>query len=264
MTKIYLVSNLVFGTLFISGCAFKAKRSENAKPEAAAHGTRESVNSANATKAPEFATKTTSADANRANESVDPATALRWLKNGNTRFLKNYVRKDGQSLKDVERLSTGQQPHTIILSCSDSRVPPEIIFDQKLGEIFVVRTAGEVLDAGSIASVEYAVEHLGVKNIVVLGHTSCGAVKAAFSTLDGKDAGSENLNKLVADIHPRIAKFKGQTPSANYTEESWANVQGVITDLQSRSKIISEKNHEQKIQISGALYHLDSGSVDFK
>jgi carbonic anhydrase len=97
-----------------------------------------------------------------------------------------------------------------------------------------------------------------------MGHTQCGAVKAAFSTLDGKDAGSENLNKLVADIHPRISRYKGRAASTDYTEESWANVQGVISDLQKRSKILSEKTHENKIKISGALYHLDSGYVDFK
>jgi carbonic anhydrase len=197
-------------------------------------------------------------------DGVPSEVALRWLKNGNTRFVKGNLRNDGQSHKDIERLTSGQKPHTVIISCSDSRVPPEIIFDQKLGEIFVIRTAGETLDPTSIASIEYALEHLGTKNLMVMGHTQCGAVTAALSTLDGKDAGSDNLNKLVADIHPRIAAYKGRVRSANLAEESWANVNGVIADLQKRSKIINDKVKSHDVQISGSLYHLDSGKVEFK
>ncbi|MGZ3798075.1 MAG: carbonic anhydrase, partial [Pseudobdellovibrionaceae bacterium] len=130
----------------------------------------------------------------KADTGVNAKTALAWLKNGNTRYLKGTLRKDGQSNKDRERLVTGQKPHTIILSCSDSRVPPEVLFDQKLGEIFVIRTAGEALDNAAIASVEYALEHLGSHLLVVMGHESCGAVKAAFSTLKGEDAGSPALD----------------------------------------------------------------------
>lgn len=78
---------------------------------------------------------------------------------------------------DLKRLSTGQKPHTIVLSCSDSRVPPEVLFDQKLGEIFVIRTAGQAIDSSVLASIEYAVSHLGTNLIVVMGHESCGAVK---------------------------------------------------------------------------------------
>lgn len=199
-----------------------------------------------------------------AHKSTDPEVALRWLRNGNTRFKKGTLRNDGQSKKDIQRLSEGQFPHTIILSCSDSRVPPEVVFDQKLGEIFVVRTAGETLDPTSIASIEYAVEHLGVRNLVVMGHTQCGAVKAAMGTFDGKDAGSPNLNKLVADIHPRIQNFKNKPMSKDVAPESWANVNGVIKDLMARSALLEEKIHSGVLKISGALYHLDSGDVEFK
>lgn len=202
--------------------------------------------------------------ANTPATGVDADTALRWLKNGNTRFQKGRLRNDGQSHADIERLSSGQKPHTIILSCSDSRVPPEVVFDQKLGEIFVVRTAGETLDPTSIASIEYAIEHLGVHNLLVMGHTQCGAVKAALGTMDGKDAGSPNLNKLVADIHPRIKAFKNKSSSKDFAEEGWANVDGVAADLVKRSAIIAEKVHSGQLRISGSLYHLDSGHVEFK
>lgn len=194
---------------------------------------------------------------------VEPEKALQLLKNGNRRFITGQLRKDGASNQDVKRLSTGQKPHTIVISCSDSRVPPEIVFDQKLGEIFVVRTAGETLDPTSLASVEYALEHLGARNIVVLGHTSCGAVKAAFGTLNGADAGSENLNHLVQDIHPRIQQFKEREPSKNYVVEGEANARGVARELSLRSEIIDEKLNGGDIKITPALYDLEEGQVIF-
>ena len=194
---------------------------------------------------------------------VDPDQAQKWLVNGNSRFVKQALRKDGQSKKDVMRLSTGQKPHSIVLSCSDSRVPPELVFDQKLGEIFVVRTAGESLDSNAIGSIEYAIEHLGSRNIVVMGHTQCGAVKAALSTMNGGDAGSPHLNKLVADLHPHLKGFDRQPASMNYEKESWANVTGVAKDLLTRSSIVAHAVHTGKVKIREAVYHLDNGRVDF-
>jgi len=197
-------------------------------------------------------------------DSVAPEVGLRYLRNGNIRFVKGYLRNDGASTKDIKRLVAGQHPHTIVVSCSDSRVPPEIIFDEKLGEIFVIRTAGETLDPTSLGSIEYALEHLGTKNIVVLGHTNCGAVKAAYSTLNGQDAGSDNLNKLVQDIHPRIQQFKDKTPSHDYYDEGLANASGVAADLVKRSHIIAEKVEKSGVKITPAIYDLDSGKVTFK
>lgn len=196
-------------------------------------------------------------------KGVEPEKALGWLKNGNTRYIKSSLRKDGQSKKDIERLSKGQAPHSIILSCSDSRVPPEIVFDQKLGEIFVIRNAGEIPDQASVASIEYAVEHLGSRLIVVMGHTSCGAVKAALGTLDGADAGSPALNALVQDIHPRLASFKGKPQSPGVEDESWANARGISKELLSRSAILRSKVASGEVVIKTALYHLDDGKVDF-
>lgn len=197
-------------------------------------------------------------------QGVAPAKALGWLKNGNARFLNQKLRSDGQSKKDIEHLSHGQAPHTIVLSCSDSRVPPEVIFDQKLGEIFVVRTAGEALDHNAIGSIEYAVSHLGAQLILVMGHTSCGAVKAALGTMNGEDAGSPSLNHLVKDLHPRLAQYKGKKMSSDLSGESFSNAQGVAKDLISRSKILADKVTSGQLQIKTALYHLDSGKVDFE
>lgn len=197
-------------------------------------------------------------------QGISPDKSLGWLKNGNTRFTKGFLRADGLTKKDVSRLAAGQSPHAIVLSCSDSRVPPEIVFDQKLGEIFVVRTAGQSLNANVIGSIEYALEHLGSRLIVVMGHTSCGAVKAAMMTMDGLDAGSPALNQLVQDIHPRLASFKGKTRSENGEPEGWANTEGVAQDLIARSEIVASKVRSGHVKIVSALYHLDSGKVDFK
>lgn len=198
-------------------------------------------------------------------QGTNPGVALKWLKNGNKRFVKGMLRKDGADQTDVKKLSSGQSPHSIVLSCSDSRVPPEIVFDQKLGEIFTVRTAGEAIDPSAIASMEYAVEHLGSKNIVVMGHTNCGAIKAALSTLGGADAGSENLNLLVHDLHPRLSQFKGSHEhSENYEKEAWANVEGIIKDLSLRSSILANKLKTGDVKIVPALYHLETGEVQFK
>lgn len=197
-------------------------------------------------------------------KGVDPKTALVWLQHGNDRFLKRHLRNDGQGKKDIQRLSTGQHPHAIVLSCSDSRVPPEIVFDQKLGEIFVVRTAGEALDENVIASIEYAIEHLGARLLIVMGHTACGAVKAAISTLDGKDAGSPALNHLVKDIQPRIQPMISRNgASKDLAKESLVNARGVAASLQERSEIIREAVEKGEVLIQPALYDIGSGKVLF-
>lgn len=196
-------------------------------------------------------------------KAASPDQALEWLKNGNLRFKRHHVRRDGQSAGDIARLSTGQTPHAIVLSCSDSRVPPEIVFDQKLGEIFTVRTAGEALNDNVVGSIEYAVEHLGSKLIVVMGHSSCGAVKAALGTLDGKDAGTPALNGLVHDLHPHLQSFKGKPASKDVVDESWTNTRGVAHDLLERSALLKSKFEKGEIKIETALYHLDSGDVEF-
>lgn len=186
------------------------------------------------------------------------------LQNGNDRYMNSHNRRDGTAQKDRQKLVSGQKPYAIVLSCSDSRVPPEIIFDQKLGEIFVVRTAGQSLDSSAIASIEYGVSHLGSNLIVVMGHESCGAVKAALATLKGGDAGSIWLNKLVADLHPHLKRFSDLSQTDGVVVESWANVEGVAKDLLNRSEIIRNALESGDVKIKNALYHLASGEVEWR
>lgn len=190
--------------------------------------------------------------------------AYGWLKNGNTRFVKGRTRADGISAKDRARLAQGQRPHSIILSCSDSRVPPEVVFDQKLGEIFVVRTAGEALDNNVIGSIEYAIEHLGSNLLVVMGHESCGAVKAALASLKGGSFGSPALDGLVADIKPRVQQYANSTPTQGVLEESWSNVDGVTKDLLERSAILRDAVSSGEVKVIKAMYHLESGNVEWR
>ncbi len=197
-------------------------------------------------------------------DGVPAEKAMLWLQNGNKRYLKKGNRSDGKSQADRDRLKKTEKPYAVVLSCSDSRVPPETVFDQALGEVFVVRTAGESLDAAVIASLEYAVENLGPRLLVVMGHTSCGAVSAALATADGKSAGSESLDLLVADIRPRLAnRGPAGVVSESLEIESAANAQGVAADLMKRSSLIRARVEKGELVIKPALYYLDSGVVKF-
>lgn len=159
-----------------------------------------------------------------------PEQAQKWLENGNKRYVSKNVRLDGRGSADRKKLLLGQKPHSIVLSCSDSRVPPETVFDQALGEIFVVRTLGASLDSAVVASIEHAVVNLGSQLIVVMGHTSCSALEKTHST--DKD-------------------------------EATASAQGIARDLAQRSEIIRTRVLNGHLKIRPAMYDIDSGLVKF-
>ncbi|MBL7671023.1 MAG: hypothetical protein JNM39_11120 [Bdellovibrionaceae bacterium] len=193
---------------------------------------------------------------------ISAEKSLGWLKNGNIRFTKANFRNDGVTKLDRERLSTGQKPHAVVLSCSDSRVPPEIVFDQKLGEIFTIRTAGQNPDSAVIASLEYAIEHLGTNLIVVMGHESCGAVKAAALAGPDEKLGSPFLERLVSQIKARLEPSR-KTTSPRFVQEGWENVNGVTQELLKKSEIVREAIESGSVKIQPALYHLASGQVEW-
>lgn len=184
------------------------------------------------------------------------AEIINRLKDGNTRFVDDKL--DGK-LQDSSRrneLAAGQEPHTIVLSCADSRVVPELAFDAGLGELFVVRVAGNIANSSSMASMEYAVAHCGSQVIVVLGHQSCGAVTAA---VNGGDNGY-NLNHLLSHITPAIA---ASGDGATVTDVIKKNAHLQIDELLNRSTIIRNAAESGQIKIVPAYYNLDSGKVDF-
>ncbi len=178
------------------------------------------------------------------------------LKTGNDNFVLDKL--DGK-LQDSSRrnaLTSGQEPYAIVLSCADSRVVPELAFDTGLGELFVVRVAGNIANSSSLASMEYAVAHCGSKVIVVLGHQSCGAVTAAVG---GGDNGY-NLNHLLSHITPAIT---AAGEGASITDVIKKNAELTAIELMTRSAIIRDGVENRGVKIVPAYYNLDSGKVDF-
>ena len=186
--------------------------------------------------------------------AVPADIAQKLLIEGNRRFVAdtNTVPQLGQDRR--VKLTAGQHPFAVIVSCSDSRVPPEIIFNQGLGDLFVVRVAGNVLDSLELGSVEYAVEHLGTKLIVVLGHEKCGAVKA---TVDGGDI-PPNIAAIAAKIQPAVdAALAANSPNI-YEAAADANISNMVAHLHADPLLA----HIDGVKIVGAKYHLESGQVE--
>jgi carbonic anhydrase len=186
---------------------------------------------------------------------MNAEAALNALKEGNQRFVEensSYPRRDHGRRAESTR---GQSPFAIVLSCADSRVMPEAAFDQGIGDLFVVRVAGNVANTSSIASIEYAVAHLGTELIVVLGHESCGAVTAALA---GGDNGY-NLNHLLSHVEPAKSSANSSDVNTVVKENARKNCEA----LSGRSSIISEAVRNGKLSIVPAYYHLGSGQVEF-
>ena len=181
------------------------------------------------------------------------------LLNGDKRFVAGKSEEPtGAAL--VERrhaLAKDQKPFAVILGCSDSRVPPELIFDVTLGDIFAVRTAGEVVDAIVLGSLEYAIEHLGTKLIVVLGHERCGAVTAAVS--GATDTG--DIPDVLKAISPAVEETKGQSGDA-IENAVRANARDIARRLKSSGPIIAPRVQSGEVKILAAYYSLDTGQVE--
>ncbi|VVB57177.1 Carbonic anhydrase [uncultured archaeon] len=186
---------------------------------------------------------------------MDANQSLALLKEGNARFCANAAKAFDRN-KRREELLAGQHPFATILSCSDSRVVPEYVFDTMPGEIFIIRTAGNVAGEVDLGSIEYGTEHLHTPILLVLGHTKCGAVKA---TCDCRGKGGEgHIASIVKEVD-KAAKQK------NYENDSSirCNVECSIQNIRERSKIVNHLEHEGKLKIMGALYHLETGKVEF-
>lgn len=176
---------------------------------------------------------------------------------GNLRFAKNKSENPHKSPEYRTSLATGQRPKAIIIGCSDSRIPPEIIFDEGLGDLFVIRLAGNIISDEALGSIEYGAEHLHIPLIVVLGHESCGAVTAASKGYNGKD----HIKFLTDAIKPAIEKArekKGPLVENAIVE----NVKIVVDKLKHSGPILNELYEEGKIYIVGARYDLDTGLIE--
>jgi len=201
--------------------------------------------------------------ASAAESALTADEAVKKLKDGNKRYVTGKTTHPNQTQARRKETASGQHPFASVLACSDSREPVEIIFDQGIGDIFVIRVAGNVVDTVEIGSIEYGVAHLDTPVVLVLGHTHCGAVAAAVK--DAPVQGSivplvENIIPAVYSAREKNPKLSGDKLMARVTEE---NVRLSIENLISRSSIIRDKINEGKLQILGAIYNIESGEIDW-
>src|SRR5437762_10269233 len=191
--------------------------------------------------------------------SVAPAEAISKLKEGNGRYTSGNLQHPGQTTERRTELAKTQHPFAGIVCCSDSRVPPEIVFDQGLGDLFIVRVAGNVINDEGLGSIEYTVDHLGTRLILVLGHQRCGAVDAARETIAAKGKAPGNIESLVTAIKPAVEA----TAKDDLETTVKANVRNVVDTLRASTPILKAEVDSGKIQVIGGYYNLDTGAVTF-
>lgn len=190
-------------------------------------------------------------------DSITPNRAVEMLKEGNQRFLdKNEQNRDLHI--QVQNTSDGQFPYAVVLSCIDSRVPVELVFDQGVGDIFSARVAGNIINEDILGSIEYACGVAGSKAILVLGHTKCGAVTSACK---GVELG--NITALLSKVKPAIANIKQRDGEVEVEEVTKANVHQSIKEIREKSSILADLETEGKIKIVGAVYHVEDGLVTY-
>ncbi len=187
-----------------------------------------------------------------------PDAVLSELKAGNQHHVAKHYAHPHQTAARQRELASSQHPHAAILSCADSRVAPEIVFDQGLGDVFDVRVAGNIAGEAEVASLEYAAEHLGVPLLVVMGHQKCGAVTAA---LEGGEAHG-HLSTLVEAIRPAVEKAAG-LPGDRVDNAVRINVENVVRQLRESTPLLSELVEKRQLRIVGAVYSLDTGKVEW-
>ena len=201
--------------------------------------------------------------AGKARAPISADQALRELVEGNARFVKGQPASPRRSPEDFRALAEAQYPEAVIVSCADSRVAPEILFDVGVGDIFVVRVAGNVVNGSGVmvkGSIEYAVAELNVPLIVVLGHSGCGAVKAAMKHIDAKDSLPGAINGMVELIKPAVAQSKG-APGDPLENAIRKNVEIGVERLKELEPILAPRVKEGKLKVVGGVYDLRTGAV---
>lgn len=182
--------------------------------------------------------------------------ALKKLIEGNKRFASLKQKHPNQGVRRRAEVSKGQKPFAVIVGCSDSRIPPEILFDQGIGDIFVIRDAGNIVDDVVLGSIEYAVDHLGTRLVVILGHSKCGAVTA---TVQGGEAHG-HVGSIVKAIIPAVKKAKGEKGDL-IDNAIRANIGIVTKQVKSSTPVIAKLVRTGKVKVVGAHYDIDTGLV---
>ena len=195
------------------------------------------------------------------NSEWTPESVWQSVRRGNKRFVNGESDHPRQTIDRRIQLTHGQHPKAVVLACSDSRVPVEIIFDQGLGDLFVIRTAGEITDLSVLASLEFAVDSLGVKLVMVLGHESCGAVKAAKQALDGGELPGGFQRVLVEKVTPSLlaARRAGETTPEDFERR---HVREIVNHIVDRSPEISSRLDSGEVGVVGLRYRLSDGLAE--
>ena len=189
--------------------------------------------------------------------SASADKALARLMMGNQRYVRHKEQHPDQSLARRKELEAGQHPFAVVLSCSDSRVPPELLFDEGLGDLFVIRVAGNVVDDAVLGSIEYAVEHLGTKLVMVLGHEKCGAVSAAVEA----GTGTGHIKALVTAIRPSV-EASAKEPGDRIHNCVIANARRVAQQVRESEPVLKDAVAKHLVKVVAADYALDSGKVN--
>ena len=203
--------------------------------------------------------------------------ALQMLKEGNRKFVADTPAQTSATQSQDPRLgkdrrleiARGQTPFTVLVSCSDSRVPPELLFGRGLGELFIIRNAGNTIDTAALGSIQYAVAELGVPLVLVLGHERCGAVDAALTVVEKNATFPGSIGQMIEPIVPAALQAKSAAPPNADREDVLdmavrENVRRIVTRLRTGSEpILMEPLKAGKLKVVGARYDLDDGSVDF-
>ena len=200
-----------------------------------------------------------------ARRAITADEALAELKAGNARFARGEASQPRRAPADFRAASEGQSPEAVIIACADSRVSPEILFDEGIGDLFVIRVAGNVVDGAGVAlkgSVEYAVAELNVPLVVVLGHTNCGAVKAAVEHIDHHDSLPGAINGLVELIKPAVAQADGKSGELHEAVTK-ANVLAGVEKLKKLEPILAPRAKAGRVKVVGGVYDLRTGVVEF-
>ena len=200
---------------------------------------------------------------------VSSADALARLRDGNRRFVENAsVHRDTVDRSHGPELAAGQSPFAIVLACSDSRVPVELVFDQGFGDLFVIRVAGNIVAPSQIGSVEFAAQQFGTKLVVVLGHSGCGAVVATLKELTLKESHrSPNLRAIVDRVKPAVepvlARHGNEESDATVNDAVRANIHASVDQLAHGSSVLEQLVERGELAIVGAEYTIETGQVEF-
>jgi carbonic anhydrase len=199
---------------------------------------------------------------------ISARDALQRLRDGNARFVQEVTGGGPASLHPKRtQLPTIQEPSAVILGCSDARVPAEIVFDQGLGDLFVIRVAGNIVASSQVGSVEFAVERFGTRLVVVLGHSQCGAIQATLEALQGGGAQSRGLRSIVDRVRPSVetlleTDLRHDRPSLVHHSVR-ANIRMSVHQLRYGSEILEHHIQANGLLVVGAEYSLETGRVDF-